>query len=171
MKAKLVVPAVAFVMTSAAALIATEAIATDIPKEGTIAGKITETGTLLQSTPIGKNGDLLNVFEENGALEDSGGTHKLHCVWFAPVIKATVVEPHGYCLATDRDGDQMLIRATSGTRPFSASTGHTGGEVIMGTGKYTWMMSSFASTCQVGPGKDPSQYTVACDTQQNYKMP
>jgi hypothetical protein len=67
-----------------AAFFAPAAIAAEMAKEGTFTSKVTETGTLLQSNPIGKDGDFFNVYEENGTVEGSAGTHKLHSVWSVP---------------------------------------------------------------------------------------
>jgi hypothetical protein len=87
-------------------------------------------------------------------------------------MKNTVVEPLGYCVETDQDGDQILRRATSGTRPLSVPTGYTSAEVVIGTGKYAGMMSSLAATCQfAGKENDPTHYSVTCDVQGSYKAP
>jgi hypothetical protein len=153
-----------------AAFFATAAIAADTPpKEGAFTGKLTVNGELLKTTPVGKNGDALNIFEENGTAANGD---KVHCLWLAPVIKNTAIEPHGYCLTTDKDGDQTLARMTSGTRPFSVPTGYAVGEAMMGTGKYAGVTSASVSTCQFsGSANDPTHYSVTCDVQGSYKAP
>ena len=158
------------VVTMGVAFVATAAIAADTPpKEGAFTGKSTGIGELLKTTPIGKNGDALNIFEENGTAANGD---KWHCFWLAPVIQNTAVEPHGYCLNTDKDGDQSLARTAAGTRPLSVPTGFAGGEAVMGTGKYAGTMSSFVAICQfAGSANDPTHYSVTCDTQGSYKAP
>jgi hypothetical protein len=152
----------------AAALFATTAIADEIPKEGRFTSKVTTTGSLLQANFVGK-GNAVNVYEENGTVEGSGGSHKIHCVVLVPFIHDTVVEPHGYCIETDQDGDQIVARTTSGTRPLSAAIGHSAGEVMLGTGKYAGMASSSTATCRFAG--DMTKYSANCDVDGIYKMP
>jgi hypothetical protein len=153
-----------------AAFFATAAIAADTPpKEGAFTGKVTVGGEVFKTIPIGNNGDALNLSEENGT---SAAGDKVHCFWLAPVVKNTATEPHGYCLTTDKDGDQILTRTTSGTRPFTVPSGYAVGEAIVGTGKYAGMTSANLSTCQFsGSATDPTHYSVTCDVQGSYKVP
>ncbi len=157
------------VVVCAAAFITTNSNAADAPKEGTWTANITANGTILQSNPIGKSGDaFLNVSEEFIDNLDGG---KTHCLWLIPVIKNTAVEPQGYCLNTDKDGDQVLTRTTAQTRPFSVENGTAVGEVITATGKYAGMMSSNVSLCKFSAGSDSSKYTANCEVRGTYKMP
>jgi hypothetical protein len=66
-----------------------------VADEGTITAKIKEAGTALQTSAIGSKGDFVNVFEENGTVEGSGGPRKRHCIWLESFINHTIVEPHG----------------------------------------------------------------------------
>ncbi len=82
------------------------------------------------------------------------------------------MEPHGYCITTDKDGDQILTRGTSGTRPLSVPNGYAAFEAISGTGKYAGMTAANLSTCQFsGSPNDPAHYSATCDVQGVYKMP
>ncbi len=157
------------VVVCAAAFFATDSNAVDAPKEGTWTANITANGAMLQSNPIGKSGDaFLNLSEEFIDNPDGGKTHRL---WLIPVIKNTAVEPHGYCLNTDKDGDQVLTRMTAQTRPFGVQNGTAVGEVITATGKYARMMSSNVSLCKFSGGIDPLKYTANCELRGTYKMP
>ncbi len=107
-----------------------------------------------------------------GTETHNGCARSVYCFWLVPAIKNTAMEPHGYCLTTDKDGDQVLARTTSGTRPFSVPTGYAVGEGIWGTGKYAGMTAANLSTCQFsGTPNDPAHYSVTCDVQGSYKMP
>ncbi len=90
------------VAVGAAAFLATAAIAADAPpKEGAFTGKVTVSGELLKTTPVGKNGDSLNVYEENGTTAVG---EKVHCFWLVPAIKAT---PKNYCSTFERLGEML----------------------------------------------------------------
>jgi hypothetical protein len=97
-----------------ASLFATAVVGAD--RSGPFASKVTTAGSPLQITPIGTNGDLVTVYEEEGTSEwTSGvgfGVHKMHCVWTAAWIKNALVEPRGHCIETIR----MEIKSSRGRR-------------------------------------------------------
>src|SRR5208337_2985466 len=101
----------------------TAAIAADAPpKEGAFTGKVTVSGELLKTTPLGKNGDTLNVYEENGT---SAVGEKVHCFWLVPAIKNTAMEPQGWRPGPREDNvrDTPLSRA-DGVRCRRGYVGH-----------------------------------------------
>jgi len=168
MKAYFLASPFAVTTLCAAAFFATNSNAADAPKEAAWTGTAVANGTVLQSNPIGKSGDALVLAEE---FVDAPDGSKTHCLWLAPIIKNTAVEPHGYCLTTDKDGDQILTRNISQTRPFGVSEGSAMGEEIIGTGKFAGAMAGNVALCKFSNGSDPSKYTVNCETRGAYKMP
>jgi hypothetical protein len=160
--------AAAFVI-GAAALIATGAMAGGVPKERSFTNKVEAKGILLQTSLIGKYGDSVDVYQEDGTVGDNiDGPRKLHCLLVVPFLQNTNLEGHGFCIETDQDGDQIISRTISGTRPNSADR-HGVGEVIMGTGKYAGMMSSSATSCKFSGS--PDKYSAYCDVQGSYTVP
>jgi len=144
----------------AAAFFATAAIA----EEGTVTAKVSSTGTSLQENPVGRSFDYLVVNEENGTIERGGGSHSWRCFWVTPLIKRAW-DALGYCIETDQDGDQIVLKTTS---KGSNGAGSGAGEVISGTGKYAGTTGKIAFTCQF---EGASKYSVNCDAQVSYKMP
>src|SRR6516162_5867984 len=106
--------------------------ASALADEGTVTAKFSSTGTQLQTNPVGTSGDYLVVGEENGTIERGGGSHTWRCFWMTPIIKQAW-EAQGYCIETDQDGDQIVLKTTS---EGSAAVGSGAGEVVMGAGKY-----------------------------------
>jgi dienelactone hydrolase len=144
------------VAVAAAALFATTAIA----DEGTVTAKVTSTGTPLQTIPVG--GDRVFVSEEKGTIE-RGGPHPWRCVW--TTFETASYDARGYCIETDLDGDQIVLKTTS---EGSGGAGSGAGEVAMGTGKYAGVTGKIAFTCQFSGGIN---YSVNCDQQVSYKIP
>jgi dienelactone hydrolase len=139
--------------------------ASALADEGTVTAKVSSTGTQLQTNPVGTSGDNLVVSEENGTIERGGGSHPWRCFWMSPIIKQAW-EAQGYCIETDQDGDQIVLKTTSKGSDGAASGA---GEVILGTGKYAGTTGKIAFTCHLAGGS--SKYSANCDAQVSYKTP
>ena len=153
------------VLLSVVAAVAAALFATGAADEGTVTAKFSSTGTQLQTNPVGTSGDYLVVGEENGTIERGGGSHTWRCFWMTPIIKQAW-EAQGYCIETDQDGDQIVLKTTS---EGSAAVGSGAGEVVMGAGKYAGITGKIAFTCQFTG--NINKYTVNCDAQVSYKTP
>ena len=153
------------VLLSVVAAVAAALFATGAADEGTVTAKFSSTGTQLQTNPVGTSGDYLVVGEENGTIERGGGSHTWRCFWMTPIIKQAW-EAQGYCIETDQDGDQIVLKTTSKGSDGAASGA---GEVILGTGKYAGTTGKIAFTCHLAGGA--SKYSANCDAQVSYKTP
>jgi hypothetical protein len=151
------------VAVGAAAFFAIPAIAAD---EGTVTAKFTSTGTPLEVIPVGQGVDHVFVEEEQGTIERGGGSHPWRCLWMTFINQHDRFDSRGYCLETDQDLDQIVLKTTS---EGDGSTGSGAGEVVLGDGKYAGTTGKIAFTCQfVG---NIGKYTANCDAQVSYKTP
>ena len=148
------------IAVGAAAFCATPAIS----DEGTVAAKVTSTGTPLQTIPVGKSGGRAFIEEEKGTIERGGDTHPWRCFWTTLETPSFVWDSRGYCIEADQDGDQIVLKTTS---KGSGSAGSGAGEVVMGAGKYAGITGKITLTCQFAGGIN---YTANCDAQVSYKM-
>ena len=83
------------------------AIAADLPKEGTYSATYSGYGTY-KATPVGKE-RLLLVFDQNGLSVRNGIMDHMtqHCWGVGDFING-MGGTHGYCVATDPTGDQLV---------------------------------------------------------------
>ena len=162
----------AFIL-SVAIFLGSAAISADLPKEGAYSGIYAASGTF-KLTPIGKE-RLLNVWDENGlTLSDGLLDHMTwHCFGLADFTNG-VGEHHGYCVATDPAGDQIVgniasegkyaidAKVFSGLLTFTTGTGKFAG--ITGSLKYVVHGPEFRT---VAEGTDVSYNTF----KGSYKLP
>jgi dienelactone hydrolase len=83
----------------------------------------------------------------------------------SPIIKQAW-EAQGYCIETDQDGDQIVLKTTAEGSDGAASGA---GKVVHGTGKYAGTTGKIAFTCHLAGGS--SKYSANCDAQVSYKTP
>jgi hypothetical protein len=132
--------------------------------EGAVAAKVTSTTTALEVIPVGIGDDHVFVHEEQGTIERGGGSHSWRCVWIGRDYIRW--EGRGYCIETDQDGDQIVLKTTD---EGYGLTGSGVGEVVRGAGKYAGITGKIAFTCHFAG--DISKHTANCDAQVSYKMP
>jgi hypothetical protein len=155
------IPQIFALAMGSAAFFATAALA----DEGTVAAKITSTGTTLKIIPIGNYGGRIFVEEEQGTIERGGDAHQWLCVWTTLEDQSFAFDARGYCIETYQQGDQIVLKTTS---KGSGQAGNGAGEVTTGTGKFAGITGKITFTCQFAGGAD---YTANCDAQVSYKRP
>jgi hypothetical protein len=91
----------------AAIFFGTAAMAADLPKKGSYSTIYASFGTA-KATRIGKD-RMLIVFDENGLKVGQGVMDHTtwHCFGLSDIASG-MVRHHGYCVATNPDGDQMV---------------------------------------------------------------
>ncbi len=112
------------------------AMAAELPKSGTYSGTYSASGTF-KVTPVGKN-RLLGTWDENGLSVGSGILDHVtwHCFGLQEVTNG-IVHHRGYCVGTDPDGDQVVVRdARDETYAADAKSFKLDIELASGTGKY-----------------------------------
>jgi hypothetical protein len=127
------------------------AMAADLPKEGTFSGTYSAFSTN-KATPIGKEG-LVDAWDSNGLSLGNGFLDHAtwHCFGLYDVMN-NKAQWHGYCVATDPAGDQILTNvATDGSYPADAKSYSASGKIMMGTGKYAGITGA---TTYVGHSPD-----------------
>ncbi len=155
------------VMTGATILAVAAAIADEIPKEGTHSGTSSNVGRVTQSFVVGKDMDqaVVAFWDESGTI--SGGS-KQRCFGLSQTVQG-MEQATGYCIITDPDGDQILMRSTTEPRFANTPTLHGADQALMGTGKFKGVTAADTFSCR--QGGDPSQYTSDCDWKGSYKLP
>jgi hypothetical protein len=104
-------------------------------KEGTYSGSYTGYGTY-KVTPVGKE-RILSASDENGLSVTDGFLDHVtwHC-WGLGDRANGVVQSHGYCIATDVSGDQLVLDYDSGKRTPDQKSWKGSGKFTSGTGKF-----------------------------------
>jgi hypothetical protein len=153
------------------ALLVAPARGADLPKEGTITGTYSATGTY-KATPLGEE-RWFSSSEEYGVTVGSGLLDHTtwHC-WGLNEGMKTIATFRGYCVGTDPAGDQVALEYfTDGkvdeSKSFTATATLTGG-----TGKYAGISGRLSYVTQGHEFKAPEGRYVAYNSYKgNYKLP
>jgi hypothetical protein len=135
---------------SAAMCFGLAAMAADLPKEGTYSATYSGYGTY-KATPVGKE-RLLLVFDQNGLSVGNGLMDHLtqHC-WGIGDFTNGVGATHGYCVATDPEGDQLVVNFVDEKHPIDQKSFKVSGTLTSGTGKFAGI--SGEHRLEVHPGE------------------
>jgi len=149
------------------------AMAADLPKEGTFSGTFSGVGTA-KATAIGKE-RLLLVFDENGLQLTNGFLDHTtwHCWGLADYTNGMGTE-HGYCIATDTEGDQVVASFGPGDKHAPDQKSWTGsGTFTMGTGKYKGISGGWTNVSRGNEFRPTVEgtYLDYATFQANYKLP
>lgn len=149
------------------------AMAADLPKEGTFNGTYSGFGTF-KATAIGKE-RLLTVFDENGLQLTNGFLDHTtwHCWGMADYTSGMGTE-HGYCVATDPAGDQVV--ASFGPDEKHApdqKSWHGSGTFTMSTGKYRGISGGWTNVIHSNEFRPATEgtYFNYVTFQASYKLP
>jgi hypothetical protein len=144
-----------------------------LPREGTYRGTYSGFGTI-KATAIGKE-RLLVTFEENGLTLTNGFLDHMtwHC-WGLADFTNGMGQAHGYCVATDPAGDQIVSnfgpdekhapdqKSWSGSETWTTGTGKYAG--ISGGGTYVVHLNEFRAAAE-------GTYLDYVTKQGSYKLP
>ena len=166
-------------MTAAAALLASGAVAAEAPKEGSFAGKAVVAGKMTArvaaGSPMAKAGEAGVSFgvamEEQGVVSYEGAfplPARTRCVGMIQVVKG-VAQSVEYCVDTDADGDQMLAKSTGEPWRWGTATLRFAREVLAGTGKYEGIVATGTVDCQSAP--KGGGFENNCEGHGTYKLP
>ncbi len=149
------------------------AMAADLPKEGTFNATYSAFGTI-KVTTIGKE-RVMFVFDENGLTRSDGFLDHMttHCWGMAEFVNG-VGAPHGSCVSTDPDGDQISIDfAHEKWRTLNEKNAHASATITAGTGKYTGITGGWTYVAHVNEFRTAVEgtYAVDCTNSGSYKLP
>jgi hypothetical protein len=141
--------------------------------EGTFSGTFSSYGTY-KATPIGKERALV-TFDENGLTLTSGFQDHMtmHC-WGLGDFTNGVGQGHGYCVATDPAGDQLVLnwgpdeKHAPDQKTWNGSVTYT-----TGTGKYVGVSGGYTYVIHANefrPGAEGTFVNYAT-FQGSYKIP
>ena len=154
----------------------TAATAGDLPKEGTWHGTATGEGKWTMNM-IGTDGNTgLIVFDQTSTVEGDGPKATEHCFGVLELVNR-VNKPHGYCIAVDADGDQIVFKDADEELSYSRGDWPAHSKIVfMGTGKYAGITGKSAATCVFGgsfpsTGSSPTSYQYRCKVETTYKLP
>jgi len=159
-------------LLSTAMFFGTAAMAAELPKEGTFSGTYFAFATF-KATSIGKE-RLLIAFDENGLQLTNGFLDHTtwHC-WGMEDYTNGLGQGHGYCVATDAAGDQVVgniadEKHTPDQKNWSGSLTFT-----TGTGKYAGLSGSVTTVIRSNEFRQPAEGTAVSYVtfQGNYKIP
>jgi len=153
----------------------TAATAGDLPREGTWHGTAAGEGKWTMNM-IGTDGNTgLIVFDQTSTVEGDGPKATEHCFGVLELAKR-IINPHGYCIAVDADGDQIVSKDANEDRPGFQDQAPRHSDIVMGTGKYAGITGKSAATCVFGgsfpsTGSSPTSYQYRCKVETTYKLP
>jgi hypothetical protein len=161
----------AAVAAAATMLIAGSTLAAETAKEGTYSGKISFAGKITKKVPLGENDrSFTQAFEMEGT-SSSDPPVKSRCLGVAQVIDG-VLEEHGDCVDTDKDGDQILWKTTEEPRHYYTPIIAITEEAVAGTGKFSGRSATQTLNCGYSTlGEDESVFGWDCDVHGKYKLP
>jgi hypothetical protein len=158
-------------MLSSAVSLSAAAIAGNLPKEGSDSGTYSAYGTY-KVVAVGKERVLI-LWDENGlTLSDGYNDHTTsHCWGTGDYIKG-IGQDHGYCVATDPEGDQIVDVVECEKRPIDQKTYHCTDHFSGGTGKFTGITGGGTSFCHSGELKaNEGTYLQYCTwSKEPYKL-
>jgi hypothetical protein len=157
---------------TAAVTLGTAAMAADLPRQGTFEGTYSSFGTF-KPTSVGKE-LLLAPWEENGLSVGSGFIDHMtwHCFGLYQAEKGQD-QAHGYCVATDADGDQVVSDVVQGKGPVSAKVYDVSLKFTSGTGKYAGIsgaVETAAHAHEIRPATENTYHQYAT-WKGSYKLP
>jgi hypothetical protein len=163
----------AFASMDAAVCLAATAAAGDLPREGTYHSKSTMSAKHTLNR-IGTNGALIVVGEGTGTVvtdwgQGEGPPMKEHCYELTAGKDRKTVVPLMYCVDTDLDGDQLVLKFVAEDLKESASQSNGYSEIVMGSGKYTGMIGMGRIHCDYSGNM--SEYKADCSNESRYKFP
>ena len=125
-----------FILSSAAIIVGSSAIAADLPKEGTFKGTYGSSGEI-KVIVVGKERALMSWHDERGQSVGEGFLD--HMSWLcwggADFVKGTG-QLQGKCVATDQNGDQIVDDLSSETYSPTDKSFKVFDKFTSGTGKY-----------------------------------
>jgi hypothetical protein len=150
----------------AVGVLVTAAIAGDLPKEGTWRGKAAVEGKWTMNKIGTDETTGLIVFDQTSTMEGDSPKATEHCFGVlelvnkvsaaaGPKLPERVIKPHGYCIAVDADGDQIVSKDANVDRPWSQGQSPRHSDIVMGTGKYAGITGTSAATCVLGGKLEP----------------
>ncbi len=149
---------------AAGSLLGTAALAAEASKDAIFAGKFEVNGKVIQGVDVGRNGGFALIYEEDTTAA-GGSDHQMHCLGVMQGTQGTaerIVEQHGYCVETDKDGDKVLWKVTpEANHSVNVQSLPGTAEALDGTGKYHGISKTIKSTCNVTvPGPN---YVLSCE--------
>ena len=152
---------VASFAVAAAAFAGTVTVAAEAPKDSSFASKFEVSGKVLQDIGVGRGEAFALIYEEETTAPGGSG-HETHCLGVMQGAADKIVEQHGYCLETDKDGDQVLWKVTpEANHSANAQSLPALNEAVAGTGKYAGVSAAFKTICNVTkPGRE---YELSCE--------
>jgi len=164
------------VVLGAAMLFAAATMASEPEKEGSYAVTYFTDGTF-KDNPVGNNLHL-DVWDELGRSIGTGLLDRMiwHCFGVKQVLNGISETPHGYCVGTDPDGDQIAFVVASERYASNASTHRGLGTSITGTGKYAGISADYTFSCEnegalLNIEGTLERYRHKCTIQGSYKLP
>jgi hypothetical protein len=151
--------------------LAANAMAADLPKEGTFSGTYTAIGTH-KTTKIGDR--ALDVFDETGVQVSNGFADHMtfHCWGTSEVTNGEAVN-QGYCVATDPTGDLIEGKFAGDKHRLGDKAVKGSFSFVAGTGRFTGISGTCANVGHgaefrpLAEGTYVSYVTFEC----NYKLP
>jgi hypothetical protein len=162
--------AAAFALGTALA-VGTSSYALAQPKEGAYKGTYSALGTA-KAVAVGKDRVLL-ILDENGLMVTDGFLDHTtwHCWGIGNYVNGMGQE-HGYCVGTDRAGDQIVDDWTTDPHKLGASTPSGTDRWTGGTGKYAGVTGGGPWTGDIAfKTATEGAYAVHIPFQGSYKYP
>jgi len=164
------------VALSVAMLFGAAAMAGELAKEGSYTVTYFKDGTS-KNNPVG-NKLHLDVWDEVGQTIGAGLLDHMtwHCFGVKQVLSGISETPHGYCVGTDPDADQIAFVVASERYASNASIHNGIGTSITGTGKYAGISADYTFACENEGGPLNiegifERYRNKCTIKGNYKLP
>jgi len=163
------------VTLSVAVLFVAAAMAGQLAKEGSYTATVFKDGTF-KDYPVGNNLHL-DLWDEVGQSIGTGLLDHMtwHCFGVKQVLNGISETPHGYCVGTDADGDQIAFVVASERYASNASTHRGLGTSITGTGKYAGISTDYTFACEnegapIYTEGTFERYRHKCTIKGNYKL-
>src|SRR5215469_17896126 len=142
-------------------------MAKDLPKEGTYSATWFGFGTF-KSTAVGKEA-VLFAWDENATTVGNGLLDHMtwHCWGLYNILSAIAQTTGGYCVVTDRNGDQLATTIAGDKYPQDGKSFTVSHTLITGTGKYAGISGKFKAECHhpdFRPGAEGT-YLAYCSPQ------